>query len=80
MVADFALGVVGTGSDAGIDAVPVATHLAGPAFCVVQTAAAVAVGEGVALVTRRTRAHWTSSHRLLTPGPGSARVSGTTLT
>lgn len=78
-VADLAIGIHSTGSDARIDALAVTAGLGAAALVVVQAAAAVAVGQGIPLVSRGARAHWTSSDGLLATCSCSARVARTSL-
>ena len=75
VVADLAIRIHAARSDAGIDALTVAADLGASTLVVVQAAAAMTIGQRVALVARRTRADGSSAHRLLATCTCSAWVA-----
>lgn len=76
-VAYLAIGIHAASARARVDALSVPADLRASALVVVQTAAAMAVGQRIALVAGRARAHGPSTDRLLATGPRSARTTRT---
>lgn len=79
MVSNLTIGVHSARSGARVDAVPVPTDLRVSAFAVIQAAAAMTVGQRIALITGRTGADGSTACGLLATGTRSARTSGASL-